>query len=100
MDQELKDFSMNFKETVLTILKDSMLYKTRQSLFIPRHSRTFKEHINPEYNIQSTNIVEFAKIQFGLNIGGAGWVLTLLPWIHHCNFSEGQKKNYVCPDRN
>lgn len=45
------DFSMNFKETVLTILKDSMLYKTRQSLFIPRHSRTFKEHINPEYRV-------------------------------------------------
>ena len=45
------DFSMNFKETVLTILKDSMLYKTRQSLLIPRHSRTFKEHINPEYRV-------------------------------------------------
>ena len=45
------DFSMNFKETVLTILKDSMVYKTRQSLFIPRHSRTFKEHINPEYRV-------------------------------------------------
>ena len=63
------DFSMNFKETVLTILKDSMLYKTRQSLFIPRHSRTFKEHANPEYKVL---IVEFVKIQFGLKIRGGG----------------------------
>lgn len=68
MDQELKDFSMNFKEAVLTILKDSMLYKTRQSLLIPRHSRTFKEHVNPEYRV----LIKFAKIQFGLKIGGVG----------------------------
>lgn len=92
---------MNFKETVLTLLKDSMLYKTRQSLLF--YSKTFKDFQGTcKSRIQSTNIVEFAKIQFGLKIvgGGGGWVRGLLPWIHHCNFSEGQKKNYVCPDRN
>ena len=53
------------------ILKDSMLYKTRQLLVIPRHSRTLKEHTNPEYKVLT---VEFAKIQFGLKIreGGGG----------------------------
>jgi len=44
---------LGFKETVLMILKDSKLYKTRQSLFIPRHSRIFKEHTKSR--IQSTN---------------------------------------------
>ena len=67
--------------------KGPMLYKTRQSLFIPRHSRTFKEHANPEYKVL---IVEFVKIQFGLKIrGGGGGPPRPLPWIHHCNFSEG-----------
>ena len=73
------------------ILKDSMLYKTRQLLVIPRHSRTLKEHTNPEYKVLT---VEFAKIQFGLKIregggGGGGGPPGLLPWINHCNFSGG-----------
>ena len=62
---------MNFKETVLTLLKDSMLYKTRQSLLF--YSKTFKDFQGTyKSRIQSTNIVEFAKIQFGLKIGGVG----------------------------
>ena len=62
---------MNFKETVLTLLKDSMLYKTRQSLLF--YSKTFKDFQGTyKSRIQSTNIVEFAKIQFGLKIVGGG----------------------------